>query len=303
MNESNLCVSIPMELKVFCKKTEHVFISKVPKMQNNFGIKLFKKPNGEIEYAAYYSDSGELVKKVFYDGFKIITTEHFRNGKLHLKEYFSSDKLIRKINYDKNLNIASTVEYNYNRQDKISSVKKTLDKNIYLVEYGYDEFRRVNSRKIHFNGECINEQKYRFDILDRIVNYSDNNQNVNVLQISPKNELIYYKIIDKMNNEISVINHFNTNGYKNTDISLNGHTISITDRSYVDNIMLKKPYTSEDDLDLIISKMLNNNTSEFKTTRTKTDSLDDMINCSIQSRTLPISIRKRLLYNMSLNAS
>ena len=106
-----------------------------------------------------------------------------------------------------------------------------------------------------------------------------------------------------MNNEISVINHFNADGYKKTDISLNGHTISITDRSYVDNIMLKKPYTSEDDLDLIISKMLNNNTSEFKTTRTKTDSLDDMINCSIQSRTLPISIRKRLLYNMSLNAS
>ncbi len=64
--------------------------------------------------------------------------------------------------------------------------------------------------------------------------------------------------------------------------------------------MLKKPYTTEDDLDIIISSLF----TGMDTSTSRTDYSDvlssnamGLIDRSIEIRTLPISLRKRALYN------
>lgn len=298
-----LCVSVPEELKCFCKKSPEImnFISKCP-TPKNFGVKLFKAKDGRLEYAAYYSDYGEILKKVYYKGSSVVYIEHFRMENLFYSENFEEDQLIKKCFYNKEQKIISEILYEYNRQKNITCITKNNKTNTYKVEYGYDELNRVDSRILYYDNKVVNKQKYKFDILDRIVEYSDLNQKVNVLKVSPSNELINYIITDTMDNEIIVFNWFDTKGYSRTDVTLNGHKISIVDRSYVDNVMLKKPYTTEDDLDLIISRIFNDTQQECVTKRSSSlDVSNEFIENSIQARVLPISIRKRIFYNMSLN--
>ena len=60
--------------------------------------------------------------------------------------------------------------------------------------------------------------------------------------------------------------------------------------------MLKKPYASEDDLDFVIANLFNS--TDFMSTKrevNKENQVTDIINTIIQYRTLPISMRKRLL--------
>ena len=86
--------------------------------------------------------------------------------------------------------------------------------------------------------------------------------------------------------------------YEYTDLSLNGHTVRIKDRSYVDNVMLKKPYTTEDDLDFIISKLYGVKPLETATKRQNYgDISDETIQSKVSPNMLPISLRKRLLIN------
>ena len=162
---------------------------------------------------------------------------------------------------------------------------------------------RVNSRIIKVNKNTVAEQRYRYDILDRIVEYKDENQTINVLKLNPKNELLSYTITDRNGNTISIINKYMCSDYIGTEIDLNGHKTTVNDKSYVDNVMLKKPYTSEDDLDLVISKMLNNSKSESESkpklipiTRRgpNKDISDTIINNNLinSNKPLPISMRK-----------
>ena len=85
------------------------------------------------------------------------------------------------------------------------------------------------------------------------------------------------------------------------EIIVNGHSTTVKDTSYVDNIMLKKPYATEDDLDLIIANL-------FGGTGTRNSEESSVIKSSfkkaqqdIEPRILPISIRKRLLYNNTMS--
>ncbi|MBR6126187.1 hypothetical protein IKQ21_00725 [bacterium] len=303
MSQSTLCVSVPEELKSFCKNNKTKPIPIYYPSEQNFGIKIVRKKNGEVDYTAHYSDTGELIKKSYYDGTSITRITYFRNNIPFCTEDFKSERILRKTYFNTDEKIKSEILYKYFK-DNIVSIQKFQSKNKYEVIYGYDELDRINSRILKINDITVNEQKYSFDILDRLIEYSDYNQRVKVLQISPANQLIYYKITDKIGNEISVINNFNAYGYKCTEMSLNGHKISITDRNYVDNIMLKKPYASEDDLDLIIANLLNNNENCRTTKRSGVvDITNQLIQDNIKIRVLPISIRKRVLYNMSLNAS
>ena len=296
----NLCVSIPIELRKYQKVSENKDIilknSTLP-----FGVKIIRNALGEVEHSAHYSDNGELLKKVFYKGSSVVSISHYRNQCLSAKEEFIDNKITNKRIYDKEGNIISTTRYCYNRKDKIVSIKKICGDDIYFVEYGYDELERVNSRKISCNTKVIREQTYRYDILDRIVEYKDENQTIKIMRISSKNELISYTITDKIGNNIYITNNIDICGnYDNTEISLNGHKIKVKDKSYVDNIMLKKPYTTEDDLDFVIANLLAE--PPKITNRENINEITDKIISgkveAIQAKTLPISIRKRLLYSI-----
>ena len=67
-----------------------------------------------------------------------------------------------------------------------------------LALYKYDDLNRIVCRKLYKNSEHINEQHYKYDILDRIIEYQDDNQHIVVNKISLNNELLSYVIIDRM---------------------------------------------------------------------------------------------------------
>jgi len=295
MSQKLFNVTIPEELLEYA--IVNADESSDSKTDKNFGLKVIKNQCGEVERVDYYTNTGDLLKSIYYKGFSISTIKYYRNMKLYAEERYSDGKLVSKGVYNPDGTIQHGIAYNYNRQNNIISIEKASNGSKYKVEYGYDELNRVNSRKIYVNDELKSEQTYRFDILDRIVEYKDNNQQIEISQISTKNELISYKITDKIGNEMFIVNRFNENGYVGTDITLNNHRTTVKNRSYVDNVMLKKPYTTEDDLDLIIANLFN---SQDNTTK-RTVNPEEYIDKTIQSRVLPISIRKRLLYNNVVN--
>ena len=288
--------SVPQVLEAYKKGYET--ITEYPDFNDSEGIQVVKNVNGKIEYVCYYSDTNELLKKVFYEGTAIICIENYRNQKLVSKEEFKESKLVSKHIYGRLGE--KRYEYSYNRQNRIDRIQKIYNNNVYKVAYTYDELGRVNGRKFYYNSELIDDQKFRFDILDRIVEYKDNNQRIIINKLGNNNELIYYTITDKMGNEISVVNFFNGNEYQKTEITLNLHTITVKDTSYVDNVMLKKPYTSEDDLDLVISNLFSKSSATTK--RCRSDVSENVISENISVKALPISMRKRVLYNLALNA-
>ena len=115
-------------------------------------------------------------------------------------------------------------------------------------------------------------------------------------KIGQNNELISYTITDRIGNVINVENHFADCGYICTSLKVNGHSTSVNDASYVDNVMLKKPFATEDDLDIIISNLFTGMDTVTQRTASE-DNAMSLINNSIEIRTLPISLRKRALYN------
>ena len=296
---SSLCISIPAELKRFQIVPPNARDENSSSVE--FGVRMQRGSNGEVQCAAYYSDSGELLKKVYYNGAFVANIIHYRNGHINIREEYHDDKITRKIFYNKEANIQSCIVYAYNRLDKITSINKFKDGKSYRVDYGYDDLNRVNSRKISIDGNIIKEQKYRYDILDRIVDYEDNSQKIKINRMSTKNELISYTIIDKMNNRIEVNNKFNICGsYEHTEIVLNEHKIVIKDSSYLDNVMLKKPYTTEDDLDLIIANLFKPSSAvPTKRTDGEHDISENVIAINIKPVVLPISLRKRLMYKQA----
>ena len=198
--------------------------------------------------------------------------------------------------------LSYSLEYDYNRKNQLVSICKKRSGTELLALYKYDDLNRIVCRKLYKNSEHINEQHYKYDILDRIIEYQDDNQHIVVNKISLNNELLSYVIIDRMGNKIVVENLYSSSTYKETNISLNGHSTTIKDTSYVDNIMLKRPYANENDLDLIIANLFN----EEKVSPTKREAHSeinamDVIDSNIQYRTLPISMRKRLLLERAIS--
>ena len=188
------------------------------------------------------------------------------------------------------------------KNNRITEICKESKKQKAVVKYEYDSIGRIISRTVVLNESHSFHQTYRYDILDRVIEYKDENQHIVVNNISKKNELLSYSITDKIDNEILVTNHFTELGYINTEFTLNGHSTTVKDTSYVDNVMLKRPCANEDDLDLIISGLYNcsanmpRNTDKEDIVRRNSMSLIDK---NIELKTLPISIRKRVLYNIA----
>ncbi len=299
MPQQKLCVSVPIELRCYQKIKDMITETNLPEKENEFGIKIVKNILGAIDFVAYYSDTGDLLKRVYYKGTDAVKVRHYRNSYLYLEEDFSGKLMIKKRIYDTGGNILTQYQYKYNRNGEVTGIEKHTNKNKYYVEYGYDELKRVNARKIYINNALINEQKYRYDILDRLVDYQDSSQHVHVNLISQNNELLSYVVKDKLGNEIKIENYFKNSEYVNTDISMNGHNIRVKDISYADNVVLKKPYTTESDLELVVSELYTKPEMCQTKRSCKEDSVVSQINEEAKKPILPISVRKRLLFNPS----
>ena len=259
-----------------------------------FGVKPIKDANGNITGSAYYTSTGELIKKIYYNGSSVEKIEHYRNLQLYSQEKYENGNLTTKTFLNPNGTIASIYKYTYNRNNKVTCILKNVNNENYTVEYGYDELLRVNRRTVKINDKTINSQKYHYDILDRIIEYEDLNQRITVNKINQSNELINYTITDILGNCITINNRFLYAEYLGTDIELNGHKTSLTDPKYTNNIMLKKPIANEDDLDYILSnlpkihKISSQNTLATKReNRLNTDKIADYIIFNKKNKDLP----------------
>lgn len=295
------CVSIPLELSCYKKVQKMMMDDAKPitcTLESN--VKINQSLKGGIESVEYFMDNC-ISKKVFYCGSSIKKICYYKNKNLFLQEEYYEEQLVKKHSYNGDI-LVSTTSYKYNQKGKICEVKRLQKQDVYLVQYGYDDLGRINARKIFINDNLLIDQYYKFDILDRISEYIDGNQRIKVKKIDRNNRLISYTITDKIGNEIDVTNKFTDSGYLSTNVSLNGHLTTVCDTNYVDNVMLKKPYTDENDLDLIISNLMCNVNSENDITHTEQcDCISATESFGIQTRSLPISMRKRVLYNIVTN--
>ena len=259
-------------------------------------IEVVRNSNGKISSLKLYSPDKELIKTLCYENSKIVLVNHFRQNLLYSSDRYNNELLIEKNVYRRNGALAYTINYEYNREKRLNRIcKKALNREL-LVGYRYDSFGRIIEKNISFNGKQRTKQEYSYDVLDRIVEYKDTKQKILVNKISQNNELISYTITDRINNVISVENHFADCGYICTTLVVNGHSTTVNDTSYVDNVMLKKPFATEDDLDIIISNLFTGMDTATQRAGCYSNTMD-IINNNIENRALPISLRKRALYN------
>lgn len=256
-------------------------------------IEVVRNNEGKISSLRFYSSDKELIKSLCYDNSKIIRINYYRQNLLYSSDIYNGEFLIEKNVYNKNGSIAYTISIEYNKEKHPGRISKKILNMEFFVGYKYDTFGRIVEKNICLNGKETTKQEYRYDVLDRVVEYKDKKIKIQVNKISSNNELINYTITDRMGNVISVENHFADCGYICTTLMVNGHTTSINDLTYVDNIMLKKPLASEDDLDLIISDLFTNMDMTTGRNRNTTELIDQ----NIENRALPIALRKRALYN------
>lgn len=297
MLDSYCRLSVPEDLTAFYRVTDT--IRRVNSNEFNSDIVIKRDAMGCIESICYYSAENELRKQVHYKEENIVKINYYSAGHMTQTEMYNEGMPTLKSVFNNKGTLLHTFEYQYNRKKQVTHIcKKTQGKHI-TIEYKYDDFDRIMKRIISLNNESLLEQTYRYDILDRIVEYRDNNQRILVNRINKNCDLLSYVITDKMNNDIRIFNHFTVEDtYDYTEIMVNGHSSTVKDKSYVDNVMLKKPRTDDDDLDLIIANLFRNTTVFEQPPRPTPVSAEKMVDNCIEQRVLPISIRKRLLYSL-----
>lgn len=303
MDNKDLCVAIPAELFEYELEAEFELPDNKPlNIDNDFGVRLIKDDKGKLICAAYYSDYGELIKKIFYDTYGIESIEHYRNNTLFSHERYDNGVIKKKSKYDKCGNVICSIMFKYDKDKQIISIAKIQNTKKYEVLYGYDELKRVNSRTINIDNKICAEQIYRYDILDRVVEYKDYNQTITVDKMNQKNELVCYVITDKRGNIIRITNKYLCSDYLGTEINLNGHATYIKDYSYTSNIILNKPFTSEEDLDFAISYIIKNKGKNSKNNNIKNQIYSDLSNIIIlntnnntEAEFFPITVRKKVL--------
>ena len=296
--------SIPQELIQY-KKTEEDTIEAGNFISLALRTEINRDSRGRIASVNLYSVDNELYKQIFFDRDYISAINYYKNKKLSHKEFFERGYVSSKYVYKQDGNLAYEIYYTYDNCGKITCIRKKNGSKEAIIKYDYDSIDRIISRKIYLDSCLITKQYFRYDALNRVIEYKDENLRIVVKSISKKNELLSYTITDKINNEVLVTNYFTESGYIETKFTLNGHTTTVKNTNYVDNIMLKRPFTSEHDLDLIISSLYNSSASQInkldkESARCKNSM--GIVNPNIEMKTLPISIRKRVLYNIAMQA-
>lgn len=291
----DLTKTVPNELRDFINQSDN---------NSKTSPEVLRDSRGRISSVCYYNHKQELTRQVFYNGAAIKLIEYYHKNTLTTREEFEDSKLITKKHYCDG-SLESIIKFGYDAMGNIQKISKEENSEITTVEYKYDTLSRIVSCQIYNSKGFVSKQEYNYDVQNRVIYYSDENQKIIINNYSKKNELLNYEITDRMDNVISVINNFSDTGYICTKLQLNEHSLTLSDTSYVDNIMLKKPNATEDDLDLIISKLYYQNDVKNgfygEPTRAKQNALQLVDNMILQ-RVLPISIRKRVLYSIASNS-
>ncbi len=298
MVDSYYKLAIPVALQEYYHVTD-VIKSDLPKEKSiSTEVLVVRDSQGYVSSVKYFTPEKDLSKEICYQNKEIYKINYYRGGRLYSTEEYRNDLLEVKFVYLKNGQIAYMYQYSYDNKGKIVGISKQTKEREIAVMYKYDEFDRISAREIYLNGKSILHQHYGYDILDRISEYSDDNQRIKVIKLSHKNELLSYVVTDKNGNNIEIENNITKMGYESSRVSINGHYTIVKDPNYVDNLILKKPHTSEDDLDLIIANIFGVRDDVVKTKRETNieNLLKKIINDNVEERVFPISMRKLALY-------
>ena len=297
MDNSCIKFSVPEELREYClnypQKSEFnldfsSFVSDVTIKRDDLG---------QIVYIDYISSQKGLEKRVFYKNNSVSKVNYYTLGKLSLKEEFEDDRLILKSFYNNFEKCLYSIKYEYDYKSNIETLRKNVSGNEIFIKYYYDDIGRVIERCLFYGVDLITSQHYSYDILNRILEYEDERIHIQVQRINKAGLLEAYKIDDKFGNNIEIENYFDLIYYKYSKVTINGHSKNIVNNSYLDNLMLKAPYASENDIELCLMNYLNSNSGILALSQIKNE---DSINLekSNKIKALPISIRKRYLYRL-----
>ncbi len=253
---------------------------------------------GEIISVNYYLEEGDLEKQVFYENGEISKIRYYKDNKvIKLEDYVGGVNISSK-KYDKKGNCIYQIKYTYDKYNRIVKISKIIKDREISVKYEYDEIGRIVLRKFYVDLSERFFQEYRYDILNNLVEYIDNNQHI-IVENFMDEKLLSYRIINSLSKETSITNNFKNGKYQNTRIVSEEKDYTEVNVNYVDNIMMKKPFAKEEDLDLVISELISHDKG-FLCSSSRVNKTQDILDEYIKLRALPISIRKCVLYNLSL---
>lgn len=258
---------------------------------------------GEITSINYYLDERELEKQVFYENSEISKIRYYQNNKVRKINEYKLGLLIESKIYDKEGFSKYQIKYEYDNLNRINNIVKIVNNKEYAIKYVYDSLGRIILRRIYVDFIEQFFQEYKYDILDNLIEYSDSNQHIRV-ENYVDNKLSTYRIIDRKEKEIFVKNKFKSGKYVCTTLTTEGRDIIEKNEYYVDNVMLKKPMASLEDFDLIISQLKPKEETNFvKNVGNSNIKVDNVLDEYIKVKIFPISLRKRVLYNLSLKVN
>ena len=253
---------------------------------------------GEIISVNYYLEEGDLEKQVFYENGEISKIRYYKDNKvIKLEDYVGGVNISYK-KYDKKGNCIYQIKYTYDKYNRIVKISKIIKDREISVKYEYDEIGRIVLRKFYVDLSERFFQEYRYDILNNLVEYIDNNQHI-IVENFMDEKLLSYRIINSLSKETFITNNFKNGKYQNTRIVSEEKDYTEVNVNYVDNIMMKKPFAKEEDLDLVISELISHDKG-FLCSSSRVNKTQDILDEYIKLRALPISIRKCVLYNLSL---
>ena len=253
---------------------------------------------GEIISVNYYLEEGDLEKQVFYENGEISKIRYYKDNKvIKLEDYVGGVNISSK-KYDKKGNCIYQIKYTYDKYNRIVKISKIIKDREISVKYEYDEIGRIVLRKFYVDLSERFFQEYRYDILNNLVEYIDNNQHI-IVENFMDEKLLSYRIINSLSKETFITNNFKNGKYQNTRIVSEEKDYTEVNVNYVDNIMMKKPFAKEEDLDLVISELISHDKG-FLCSSSRVNKTQDILDEYIKLRALPISIRKCVLYNLSL---
>lgn len=234
----------------------------------------------------YYSQAGELLKAEHYvNGTK--KEIYYNNGNVINKDEFNVDRIYEIKSFDKNRKLISSTKY-IRINGFVISIVRHENGNEYKISYSYDEIKRIINKTIYINQEIIIKQIYCYDSLNRIAEYRDNQQTLNIINHTTSNIPAFYTLSDIYGNQIDIKNNFDNYEYKNTEITLNSNSKTIINEYYYNNFILKKPSATEEDFNCTISHI----NKWFNMENSKSGSILQFEN---KNKILPITLRKRAL--------
>lgn len=296
-------VAIPDEFNEIVFETPIISESPVKK------IKTVSDPNGSISSIEYYKNN-ILDKKIIYRNSFVEQVLNYNDGKIYSKQFVNDGLINSEYFYKKTGELDYILEYEY-LLNKISAINQTFGLIKRRAVFKYDFMDRISERIYYCNNKLLIDQHYFYDGMGRVSGYKDKNCELFVEKFTKDNKLHTYKITDKMDNEIIIINNFYGNDYIETKVSVNGVSTIVNDINYVDNIMTRKPTQSMDELDLIIAKLFSEKEqgNSLSTKRSGNEpearlesNLVNIIEYKSKIRPLPIALRKRVLYQQSLES-